>query len=190
MDAIPVDKIFVSFAPNILQDRKSWRAVASYETHPDFFVPTGDFAFGWAHDVAVVILDKPVKQVTPGKLAPLGLLTDLEASGELLKAKLTVVGYGMNEDFKLTGDRRVASADFLPPLYSSWLGLSRASHENGGACFFDSGGPAIIEAGGAVYVVAIHALAADPQCRGPFWDFRVDTALSQDFIVAAIASNG
>ena len=190
MDAIPIDDLFISLASNIL-DRKSWRPVASYETHPDFFVPAGGpFGGGNFHDVAVVFLDKPVKKVAPGTLAPLGLLTDLEASGELLKAKFTVVGYGMNEDLELTGDRRTASSRFLSPLYDNYLALSRAGQENGGACFFDSGGPAIIEVGGTEYVVAVHALAANFECEGPFWDFRVDTAVSEAFIVAAIASNG
>ena len=66
-----------------------------------------------------------------------------------------------------------------------------AKPETGIACFFDSGGPALFDIGGIEYAVGVNDLLwGSPHCKGGNWAFRVDTAVSQDFILAAIASNG
>lgn len=191
---LPIDRMWVSFAPNILADRKSWRAISAYGTHPEYDAPTADpdeNIIGWAPriDVGIVVLAKPVRDIAPGRLAPDGFLAQLDAAARLLHETFAIVGYGLNENFMATGDRRIASAGYLPPLDSSWLALSRDAPGEGGGCFMDSGGPTLLAVDGTEYVVAIHSIVLNSVCEGPFYDFRVDTAVSQGFILEAIARN-
>src|SRR5205807_6844283 len=86
----------------------SWRTVSGYVYHPDFVAPFSDF------DVALVFLSQPVNDIEPGRLPPAGYLDSFK-NAELQASVFTEVGYGTlgaEDNFALTGDRRVATAAF------------------------------------------------------------------------------
>src|SRR5437867_5280582 len=143
-DSLPTALIHVSFAQNVT-DASSWRTVSGYVYHPDFVHPCSAF------DVALVFLSKPVTDIEPGRLAPAGYLDSFK-NAELQASVFTEVGYGMlgaEDNFALTGDRRVATAAFQQ-LVANVLYLKR---DPGGACYGDSGGPILLQSGGVAYVV-------------------------------------
>ncbi len=185
---VTLDKLWVSFADNFLQDRKSWRAVSAVMPHPDFTLQSV-YAH---HDMEVVILEKPVKDITPGTLPPLDFLDGLASSGVLHDAKFSILGYGRSENLALTGDRRIASVGFKS-LHNETLALSmNLAQGEGLLCFSDSGGPALFDAGGTEYLVGVNAVngGSSFDCVGGFADeSRVDTVSAQNFILGAIAAN-
>lgn len=180
---IPVGDMHVSFAANILEDRKSWRDVASWSRHPEFTFLSEDW-----HDVAVVILEKPVKDIAPAKVAPVGFLDGLAAEGRLADAQFPLVGYGMDETFAVDGSRRIGVSSFTA-LRETWLYTSmNPTLGDAGGCFGDSGGPKLYSDGSAEYVVAVESWG-DAVCRALDIGYRVDTTSAQAFIQAAIAAN-
>ena len=180
-----VGDMAVSLAPNVMEDRKSWMAVESYARHPDYkgnvdlFVDTHGEV-----DIAVVILAKAVRNVRPAVLAPVGFL---DGYPDLMSAVFPFLGYGLNETFVLTGDRRIATTGFASKG-PSWLQLDG---NPGTICRFDSGGPTLLASAGVEYQVGVHSLLLipNPLCEGPFVDVRVDTAVARSFLDAAIAAN-
>jgi hypothetical protein len=104
-------------------------------------------------DVAVVVLDKPVKGAT-GKLAPLGLLDRMKADGTLNQSTaFTSVGYGAQETepphgWGLPGsplrylDTREWATGYFNALGKGYMTISQNINTgSGGTCYGDSGGP-------------------------------------------------
>ena len=188
VDALPSALIHVSFAQNVT-DPKSWRTVSGYVYHPDFVAPFSDF------DVALVFLSQPVNDIAPGRLPPAGYLDSFK-NADLQAATFTEVGYGTlgaDDNFALTGDRRVATASFQQ-LVANLLWLQR---DPGGGCYGDSGGPILLPSGGVEYVVGTtHGARTQvnsnikQDCTGNFKAQRMDLASVLDFIQANIASHG
>ena len=180
-----VEDMAVSLAPNVMEDRKSWMAVDSYARHPDskYYKPDADL-HGNDVDIAVVILAKAVRNVRPAVLAPVGFL---DGYPDLMSAVFPFLGYGLNETFVLTGDRRIATTGFVS-MGPSWLQLDG---NPGTICRFDSGGPTLLASAGVEYQVGVHSLLLipNPLCEGPFVDARVDTAVARSFLDAAIAAS-
>jgi secreted trypsin-like serine protease len=50
-----------------------------------------------SHDIAVIVLDQPVRGITPARLPPAGLFNQLQAAGALSSQLFTNVGYGGQE---------------------------------------------------------------------------------------------
>lgn len=177
---IPVEDLHVSFATNILEDRKSWRDVASYAVHPEFTFLSEDW-----HDLGVVFLAKTVKDVVPATLAPVGFLDALAAQDKLTNARFATVGYGMDETFQVDGNRRIGYTSFLA-LRDAWLYTSmNPSLGDAGGCIGDSGGPRLYSDGTVEYVVGVESWG-DAVCRALDIGYRVDTASAQAFIASAI----
>lgn len=152
----------MSFAQNFVQDRNSWLAVASYLVHPQFdgfFLEcqerpnTACGEFKDTHDIAVVVLEKPVR-ITPATLAPVGLLDDLKKSGDQKGAEFGLVGYGQDETGAATGDRRIGYMGFHE-LKDFWLSVKDIGKGTG--CVFDAGGPALYTVGSTEYTVGLGA---------------------------------
>jgi hypothetical protein len=182
---VPISKMWVSFATDILADRKSWRTVSDVIVHPDLSLLLGPLEI---HDIALVILSKPVRDLVPGKLAPAGYLDALEAAGALDGAAFASVGYGVDENFQVTSVRKVAYSGFVT-LYGSFLQTSKNPALGfGGTCTGDSGGPKLYNDGTTEYIVATMNWG-DAACQSLDMAYRVDTPSALEFIQRGISAN-
>ena len=128
-----------------------------------------------AHDIALVVLDRPVNNRGSAELPSLGLLNT-----SAIKDPLTVVGYGANgflkggtPDFRLVrsyGDAQISK------LEKGGFDLKMSS----GICFGDSGGPVLL--GSSDVVVGINSFVTSSRCAGHGFAFRLDTVEALDFL--------
>jgi V8-like Glu-specific endopeptidase len=139
------------------------------------------------HDIAVVVLDKAVKGITPAKLPKAGSLSKLSGSQQF-----TSVGYGAYDvtsgpgghDYVYNDARGVATGT-LNTTTQAWLKISmNPSHGDGGTCYGDSGGPNFL---GSTDIVAGTTITGDTQCRSTNVDYRLDTASARNFLAPYVA---
>ena len=137
------------------------------------------------YDIAVVVLDKEVKGITPARLPGAGSLENL-APG----TRFTSVGYGAQSvtidhgpTFHYADDRYVATGG-LYTITKSWLKISmNPAHDDGGTCYGDSGGPNFLGAGSTeTDIVAGTTITGDFMCRATNVDYRLDTASARYFL--------
>ena len=140
------------------------------------------------HDIAVVVLDKAVKGITPAKLPKAGSLSKLPGSQQF-----TSVGYGAYEVTSGSGgghqylynDVRGVATGTLNTTTQAWLKISmNPSHGDGGTCYGDSGGPNFL---GSSDVVAATTITGDAVCRSTNVDYRLDTASARNFLAPYVA---
>lgn len=172
-------------ATNIFPPPPDALSVSSLAVMPGFQITnseTPDF-----NDVGVIILSQAVHNITPARLAPVGLLDTFPG---LNKATVSLVGYGLNEQFVWTGNRQIAAANFVN-LNDTWFKY------NPGTCFGDNGGPTLLVDGPTEYQIGVHSSitsntghgAAVDGCGPAGYDTRIDTVSAQSFIQAQIAAN-
>ena len=152
----------------------------------------GDSEYGKSqsdpHDVAVVVLDKSVRSITPARLPAAGSLSGLTGSQQF-----TSVGYGAQavtngpggKAFHYTDVRYVAVGTLNSvPGNDSWLRISQnASTGNGGTCYGDSGGPNFLGAGAdETNIVAATTITGDTPCRSTNVDYRMDSPSARAFL--------
>lgn len=147
---------------------------------------------GMAHDydLAVVLLDKPVKHIALASLPEVGLFDQMGPQA-LHDQLFTSVGYGSNGrikdggplQFNYDGIRRNAIGSF-DSLDNNWLHLSmNPATGDGGTCYGDSGGPNFIGAGvNETKIIAGLTVTGDMVCRATNVIIRLDTAAAHDFI--------
>ena len=153
-----------------------------------------DFCFGCdtgvpravVRDVAVVTLDTPVPTAKVSRYAQ---LPDAGLVGTLAnRTPVDFAGFGVQDQLKLPGKYSQA-----PPPRSRWTGAGtrmtataklvagafaqadefiRFTLEDGGICFGDSGGPALL--GGTDTVMAVNSYVANGNCAGVAYSQRVD----------------
>jgi V8-like Glu-specific endopeptidase len=134
------------------------------------------------HDIAVVVLDKPVNGIAPARVPAAGSLSNLSGSQQF-----TSVGYGAYEVTNGPGghqylydDVRMVATGTLNSINPSWLRISmNASHGDGGTCYGDSGGPNFL---GTTNIVAATTITGDAVCRSTNVDYRLDTASARAFL--------
>jgi V8-like Glu-specific endopeptidase len=134
------------------------------------------------HDIAVVVLDKTVKGITPARLPAAGSLSNLPGG-----QRFTSVGYGAYEVTNEPGghqylynDVRMVSSGTLNAITSAWLRISmNPSTGDGGTCYGDSGGPNFL---GTTNIVAATTITGDAVCRSTNVDYRLDTASARAFL--------
>ena len=134
------------------------------------------------HDIAVVVLDKAVKGITPAQLPAANSLSNLSGS-----QRFTSVGYGAYEVTNgpgghgyLYNDVRMFATGTLNSINKSWLRISmNPSTGNGGTCYGDSGGPNFL---GNTNVNAAITITGDSVCRSTNVDYRLDTASARAFL--------
>lgn len=134
------------------------------------------------HDIAVVVLAKAVKAITPAPLPAAGSLANLSST-----QRFTSVGYGAYEVTKgpgghafLYNDVRMVATGTLNATTASWLRISmNPATGNGGTCYGDSGGPNFLGASG---VVAAITITGDAVCRSTNVDYRLDTESARTFL--------
>ena len=140
------------------------------------------------HDIAVVVLDKAVKGITPAKLPKAGSLSKLSGSQQF-----TSVGYGAYEVTSGAGgghqylynDVRGVATGTLNTTTQAWLKISmNPSHGDGGTCYGDSGGPNFL---GSSDIVAATTITGDATCRSTNVDYRLDTASARNFLAPYVA---
>jgi V8-like Glu-specific endopeptidase len=133
-------------------------------------------------DVAVVVLDKPVRTLAPAALPRLNSLEKLPKNAQITSVgygAITVTQSGGPKTLTYTDSRNVATGT-LNALTSSALKVSQnASADNGGTCYGDSGGPNFI---GTTNVIAGTTITGDTWCRSTNVDYRLDTTAARGFL--------
>jgi secreted trypsin-like serine protease len=152
--------------------------------------PSYDQAQSDPHDIAVVVLDKPVKGITPARLPRAGSLSGLTGA-----QTFTSVGYGASAVTQQQGgktftysDVRFVSSGTLNSLTPTWLRVSQnPSTGNGGTCYGDSGGPNFLGSGKTeTNIVAGTTITGDMYCRSTNVDYRLDTASARSFLASYV----
>ena len=174
------DEVFVTFDPTF--DSRSKLLPGTYHTHPEFGF-SGPGGNSDPHDIAVIVLDKAVKGITPARLPTLNLLDTLD----LRRETFTAVGYGTVRTSKTGGPagilentQRMFATQSFNSLTAAWLNLSmNPSTGSGGTCYGDSGGPHLL--GDSSIVVSI-TVTGDAVCRATDKTYRVDTQSARDFL--------
>ncbi len=144
--------------------------------------PLYDWKQSDPHDIAVVVFDKPIKDIVPARLPAEGSLSDLDGSQEF-----TSVGYGAYEVTNSPGghrylynDVRMVATGTLNAVNPAWLRISmNPSTGNGGTCYGDSGGPNFL---GTTDIVAATTITGDAICRSTNVDYRLDTPSARAFL--------
>jgi len=139
------------------------------------------------HDIAVVVLDKAVKGITPARLPKAGSLSGLSGT-----QRFTSVGYGAYEVTNQPGghqylynDVRGVATGTLNSINPAWLRISmNPSTGDGGTCYGDSGGPNFL---GTTDIVAATTITGDAVCRSTNVDYRLDTASARSFLGRYVA---
>jgi secreted trypsin-like serine protease len=139
------------------------------------------------HDIAVVVLDRPVKGIAPAKLPKANSLSNLSGSQQF-----TSVGYGAYEVTNgpgghqyLYNDVRMVATGTLNSINPSWLRISmNPSTGNGGTCYGDSGGPNFL---GTTNIIAATTITGDAVCRSTNVTYRLDTASARAFLAEFVA---
>jgi len=134
------------------------------------------------HDIAVVVLAKAVKGITPARLPGAGTLSALPSD-----QSFTSVGYGAYQVQKgpgghsyLYNDVRQVATGTLNAINPSWLRISmNPATGNGGTCYGDSGGPNFL---GSSDVIAATTITGDAVCRSTNVDYRLDTVSARQFL--------
>lgn len=134
------------------------------------------------HDIAVVVLDKPVRGITPAPLPEADSLSSLSGT-----QKFTAVGYGAYEVTNgpgghqyLYNDVRMVGTGTLNATNPSWLRISmNPSTGNAGTCYGDSGGPNLL---GTTDIVAAITITGDAVCRSTNVVYRLDTESARSFL--------
>lgn len=177
------DELWVSFDTTF--DQRSKLLWGTPVPHP-LFTSGGQ---NNTYDIAVILLDKPVKGIEPADLPTAGLLDDLQADHTLKNRTFTAVGYGAVRDDKMGGphalmanaDRRYALQS-ANALRNSWLQLSmQPSTGDGGTCYGDSGGPHFLGDESSNLVVSI-TVTGDRFCRATDTTYRIDTPWARAFL--------
>jgi hypothetical protein len=143
------------------------------------------------HDIAVIVLDQPVRGITPAALPSAGLLDRLAANHTLSRQKFTAVGYGLHEPnigggpitFDDNFDRWRSVSEFNA-LTQAWLRLSQnQATGDGGTCYGDSGGPNFLGSGNnETSIVAGVTVTGDVFCRATNATVRTDTPSARAFL--------
>jgi hypothetical protein len=134
------------------------------------------------HDIAVVVLDKDVRGITPARLPEAGSLSRLSGS-----QRFTSVGYGAYEVTNGPGghqylydDVRMVATGTLNASNPAWLRISmNPSTGNGGTCYGDSGGPNFL---GTTGILAASTITGDAVCRATNVVYRLDTESARAFL--------
>lgn len=174
------DDVFVTFDP--VYDEKATLHSGTYDLNPNYGHDSYDL-----HDVAVIILDKPIKKIQPAELPPAGLLTDMKKAHQLKGHEFVTVGYGRLRNEKTRGPQAIGEAgerhyaeQTFQSLKPYWLQLSmNPATDNGGTCYGDSGGPHFL--GDSDMVVSL-TVTGDAWCRATDVTYRLDTDSARSYL--------
>ncbi len=134
------------------------------------------------HDIAVVTLDKSIKNIQPAVLPKAASLSKLRGT-----QRFTAVGYGAYDVVNGPGgkaylydDVRMVAVGTLNSINPSWLRISmNETLGDGGTCYGDSGGPNFVGSGP---VLAATTITGDAVCRATNVVYRLDTPAARTFL--------
>jgi V8-like Glu-specific endopeptidase len=149
--------------------------------------PQYDQAQSDPHDIAVVVLDKAIKGISPARLPKLGSLDSLKVGDPIVS-----VGYGAQSVTMGAGganfhyaDIRYVATGSVNALNNAWIRASmNPATGDGGTCYGDSGGPNFL---GETNIVAGTTITGDFVCRATNVDYRLDTFSAQSFLRPYVA---
>lgn len=183
----------IPFGP-LTSNKTQLLTVAHVVTNPNYNPAQSD-----SGDIAVLILQRDVRGVTPATLPACGLLDQLVAQNGLKSAVFTPVGYGVQNRVVGGGVPFFQDLNPIPRMFAfsgfnslngGYLRLSQnPSTGNSGTCFGDSGGPNFLTVNGKQTLVAI-TITGDTVCRSTNVDYRLDIASAQAFLAAVNAAFG
>ena len=175
-----VSRVEVTFAPTF--DRATSTTYwGTWHGDPSYSQSQSD-----PNDLAVVMLDKEVKGITPARLPAADSLSGLAGDQQF-----TSVGYGAQSVTSGPGgkifhyaDIRYVAIGTLNSITPAWLRISQnASTGNGGTCYGDSGGPNFLGAGASeTSIIAATTITGDTPCRSTNVDYRLDTPSARAFL--------
>ncbi len=178
---IPDDAVYVTF-DSVYEIGSSTIYPGTYHVNPNYGHDQAD-----PNDVAVVVLDEPIEDITPASLPAAGLLDRMKADGKLKGQPFVAVGYGTVRDDKTGGPhalywegaRRFVTGTY-DALTQSWLKISmNPATGDGGTCFGDSGGPHFL--GDSRMVVSL-TVTGDYNCRATDVTYRLDTKSARSYL--------
>jgi hypothetical protein len=184
LESMGITDVWVTFDPAFTPNSKLYHG--TMHTNPNFNQAQSD-----PGDIAVIVLDKPIRNITPASLPTAGLFDQMKADGTLRGQKFTAVGYGVLQPtvgggpphFPFTSLRWVAVSEFNA-LNNAWLRLSQNNATgDGGTCFGDSGGPNFLGAGAnETNIIASLTVTGDAMCLATNVTYRLDTASARNFL--------
>jgi secreted trypsin-like serine protease len=143
------------------------------------------------HDIAVVVLDKPIRGITPAQLPTLGQFDRVDKN-----QPFTAVGYGGQEAVNQPGgpvigylDTREYAVSTFNAVGPSYLRLSQnPATGSGGTCYGDSGGPNFLGAGSTeTNIIAGITITGDALCKSTNVIYRLDTESARAFLGQFVA---
>ncbi len=138
------------------------------------------------HDIAVVVLDKPIRGIEPARLPTLGQFDQVDNNQQF-----TAVGYGGQEAVNQPGGpvigylyTRYYAVSTFNALGPSYLRLAQnPATGNGGTCYGDSGGPNFLGAGPSeTNIIAGITITGDALCKSTNVIYRLDTESAREFL--------
>jgi hypothetical protein len=143
-------------------------------------------------DIAVIVLDRPVRGITPAALPSAGMFDRMFANGTLQQGqRFTAVGYGVHQGqvgggpptYPSDNLRWVAVSEYNA-LNAVWLRLSQVGPKgDGGTCYGDSGGPNFLGAGANESpILAAITVTGDSLCLATNVTYRLDSAPARAFL--------
>ncbi len=171
---------YVTFDP--VWDENATLHRGTYYLNPNYGHDSHDL-----NDVAVIVLDEPITDITPATLPTANLLDEMRAGHELKDQKFVTVGYGTLRDDKTRGQHsldgygeRYVAEQYFQALKPYWLQISmNPSTGSGGTCYGDSGGPHFL--GDSDMVVSV-TVTGDAWCRATDVTYRLDTDSAREFL--------
>jgi secreted trypsin-like serine protease len=176
---IGTSKVYVTFDSEYTSKSKLYSG--TFYADPEFNQTQSD-----PHDIAVVVLDKPIRGIEPAQLPTLGQFDSVDKN-----RKFTAVGYGGQEAVNQPGgpvigylDRREYAVSTFNAVGPSYLRLSQnPATGNGGACYGDSGGPNFLGAGPTeTNIIAGITITGDALCKSTNVIYRLDTESAREFL--------
>src|SRR5215203_5119139 len=185
-DGFGPDDLRISFDP---EGDGPYYTVDHIVVHPDWF--TAGPCFGNskhaclappAEDIVLVFLDESVAGVTPAPIAEEGYLDTLDLKNETF----TVVGCGTDEFITGSGASPMAITVFdgirsyrdVTAIVAQDAFPDRFLKITAGVCFGDSGGPLFHDG----TIVALNTWTFSYRCAGPNLEYRLDSAVAQEFL--------
>ncbi len=184
LESLGISQVWVTFDEKF--SSKSRLHSGRMHSHPLYWHDEHD-----SHDIAVIVLDQPVRGITPARLPTAGLFDQMQAAGTLNSQLFTNVGYGGQErqiepggPYIAYNDSKEMSVSAFNALNYTYMRLSQNSATgNSGTCYGDSGGPQFLGSGAnETNMVVSITITGDSQCVSTNVTYRLDTASARAFL--------